>query len=246
MINDKTILREAREKALSKSQERYGTHKKYYAEISNWYNNIELFLNELIMGKDDADINEFIEYLLNTELSTNQIEDYFDLRFNPLYKRVIGMASLQKLYELEDYISEREDEDLDFEINNEGKTVNYYGKKVSAVKTIDEIGSDITELATKINYLKSKGIVSQEECSTLQKSLFDIYEYYSSITAGEQLSFNKISDAEYSNLEKDAKIHNITMEKRLRDYLREKKQNFDFIQSLQEESDNSNKQLIRK
>lgn len=246
IINDKNILRESCEKAKEESEKMYTSHRKYYADLSTWYHNIELFLDEIIMGKEEVDTDEFIEYLLNTELNDIQLENYFGLRFNPVYKRVLGMASLQKLYDLEEYISEREEKNLDFEISNEGESFDVYGKKVSAVKTIDEIGNDVTKLATKINYLKSKGIVSQEECSTLQKLLFDIYEYYSSISTGEQLSFNKISDKQYSDLEKDAKIRNISVEKRLREYLKEKKQNFELIQSLQEDYYDRNKELIKK
>ncbi len=51
IINDKILLRQASEKEKELSQDRYGTYNQYHEKLSNWYKNIECFLDDIMIGE---------------------------------------------------------------------------------------------------------------------------------------------------------------------------------------------------
>lgn len=235
IIYDKTLLCEARESERKAQEDPYCRYTKYHKDLEDWYHNVENFLDEIVMGKGEANVEELSDYLFKTTLTTRQIEDLFGLRMNPIYKRVLGLAAINKLEVIEDYLYEKLGEEIEIFLSNRGQSFNYYGKKVVAVKTSEEIGIEVEELAHLIYSLRNEGKITQKECQEFQRVLFDVYEYYTSISEGEQLSFPKLSDREYVELEKSAKLKKTTVEKRLFEVIQEKKLEFSAIQNMQQE-----------
>ena len=239
IINDKILLREAAETEQKLSEKQYATHVKYHKDLAEWYRAMELFLNEIVTGTADIDLEAFKEKLPNITLSFDQIEDIIQLRNNPLYKRVLGLAAIQQLYDLEDDLYDKYDTldnlRLEFDVDNKGKTFTYNGRKITAVKTPEELGAEIESLASRVNTLKEVGAITEEESQKYQKSLFHIYEYYVSIAEGEQLSFPKLSDNEYEKMKEKVNTNNISIEKQLFELIRNKRLEFNTIQNMQQE-----------
>ena len=246
VIKDKLLLHDAVEMEKQECKGEYASYIKYHSEQAIWYKNIENYLDELITGHEDATTDEFIECIYNMDFSLDIIEDIIGLKNNPLFKKAVGIAAIKNIEELEDYIYDYfEEYDDDFSINNKGQTFNYYGRKVKAVKTSEELGVEVANLAEKINLLKDQGIISDTKVQEFQKLLFDIYEYYLSVSNGEQLDFPKISDKEYKTLEKEAYYQNISMERQLMNLIRNNKNEFKDIQNMQQEYYEKNKKRTK-
>ncbi len=243
IVNDKILLREAASYEKDLSEEQYTNYRKYHSDFAQWYKINECFLDSIVFSQptleemdlldtgEGIDIKLFEKRLHESDLSFEQIEDIFNLRTSAIYKRVLGLASLQKIDEVLDYLYDYLD--LDIELSNEGKKFKYLGREVRAKKLPEEIADDISMIIEKVSLLVEKGKIQDEERKEYEGILYHIYEYYTSISNGEQIQFPKISDTKYDDMKTEARRYNKQMEQLTRDYISSYREEFDTIQSFQ-------------
>ena len=244
IINDKILLREASSYEQALSEEEYSNYRKYHTDFAGWYKNIECFLDDIIFGKprnreellmltsgEGVEVEQFKKRIDEDSLTLDQIDEIAGLRTNPLYKRVLGLTALQKTDELLDYIYDHLGLDLDLTSN--GEDFYYQGKMVTAKKTPEEIAHDIQVIREKIDLLRKYNKITEEERKRYQGILYHIYEYYVSISDGEQIQFPKISDKKYTEMRQEASKHNLQMEKIIREYMNSYREEFEKVQALQ-------------
>ena len=230
IICEKLLLQKAIEKEKELSIE--GSYTKYHSHVASWYKSMEFFLDEIV-GFEGNSNEEFIEKVSSTDFTNDQIENFIELKYNPLYKKALGEAAFDEVEELQDI--------FDFEIHNMGNTFIYEGRKVIALKTSEELEEEEALVSSKLLELYQQKQISKEQWEDYQKKIFYIYEYFVSAAEGEQLFAPKISNAQYRKMEQTIKISNISFSKQLVELIKEKREEFTYVQRMQQEYYESNK-----
>lgn len=223
LIDERLLLEKAIEKEEILSTE--GIYTTYHSTLANWYKNVATFLDELI-GLE-GNIGESAHKISTIDFTENQILDILQLQNSPLYKKALGEAALTEIEEIEDI--------LDIDIMIQGKTFIIEGNKKTAMKVPEELAEEAEVLSKKVYELLENGTISQAEWKKYQKSLFYVYEYFISISLGEQLFAPKLSDREYEKLRKEAEIKNTSFQQQLEKLKQEKSKQFKLVQSYQQE-----------
>jgi len=240
IVNDKILLLDAVEKEKELSEEQYGTHKEYHTRLSAWYKSVECFLNDIMTGESEIGVEQFRKIVFATNFDMNKIEDLARLRENPLYKRVLGLLAFEQLNVLEEelydkYANNWEYYELLFDFDNIGNTFTYNGKKIKAVKVMEELGAERDVLLKGVNNLEKIGKLSKDESLKYQELIFHIYEYYESLAVGEQMIIPKFSDRDYKKMEQKVERYHISIEDQFFELIRNNKKEFEIIQKLQQE-----------
>ena len=232
VINEKLLLQRAIARAEELSKDIDESYSRYYSHLAGWYKNIENYLNEII-GIEANNNDEFIEKVSSMDFTNNQIEDFFQLKNTPLYKKAIGLESLKEVEGIEDL--------LDYDIYNGGETFVYEGRKVIAFKTTEELEDEEKLVIDSLSQLFQEKIISKEECEDYQTKIYYIYEYFMSESEGEQLFAPRLSNSKYREMENNTKIYDIPFSKQLLDVIKENRKKFKEVQKMQQEYYENNK-----
>lgn len=197
----------------------------YHEEMASQYERMVQVIDSILNFKGSSD-ESFIMAIANQNISEQQTINLLQLRNMPLYKKALGEVSLLEKEALENI--------LDFKITNEGIPVYRKGKCLKAVKIPQELAEEGDLLNTKLNSLYQEGTISQNRAEKIHTLLFYIYQYYDSISKGEQIPFSKLSNTQYHQIEHTAQLRHISFRSQMNCFLQEKRFQFEDLQYEQE------------
>ena len=208
----------------------------YHSHILDLYQGLLDSLNAIIDFHGHSD-EEFLFYVSNLNLEEKQNHDFLYLRSKPIYKRAMGEVSLQEKDAIEEVIH--------MPISNLGKEFIVKGKSIFASKIPEELKEEGEGISTYLNFLLESGRLSQRKWEKLSESLFYIYNYYVSISQGEQLEYEKISDKKISYYDEMAKKRHISLDTQIKEVYQNMRFRFEDIQRLQENDYLKHKRTIQ-
>lgn len=167
--------------------------KKEYA-FEEW----ELFLSDETKALTETGFN----------LTLEQRRTLFELRKKPIFKKIMGETALQHKSGLEAILGGK--------ITCEGKTFGDETGLHRACKTEEELEQELSNYNDKLSELLSSRTITEEQYDTYSNDIFNIYNYYISISKGEQIQFRKMTDAQYEQVENRAYENGIELDEQLR------------------------------
>ena len=224
IIQERQMIKEAlqREEKAMKEDREYSI---YHEDMANYYERIVQTIDSIVAFKGSSDEN-FIIAVANQVISEQQTVNFLQLRNLPLYKRALGETALLKKEKLETI--------LNFKITNEGILVYKDGKYLRAVKIPQELEEEGNWLSDKVSSLYQEGTLSQNRAEKVYSLVFYIYQYYDSISKGEQISFSKVSNTLYYQIERNAQLCHVSFKSQMDQFFQEKRFQFEDLQCEQE------------
>ena len=224
VISEKILLQKAifNEERLSKGENKYSI---YHSYLCKWYKNIDAYLNDIV-GYIENNQYDFVNYIINLDFTKDQMEDLIQLRYSPLFKKALGEAALRELYDFE--------EELNVEFNNKADKLYYDGRNVIPLKTAEELETEAQVASDTLYSLYEKNIISEYDWKKYQKDIFYAYEYYVSISQGEQLFAPKLTNKEYKEMRQKEQVQKIPFNDQLMKIIKDNREELQNIQNLRE------------
>ncbi len=166
--------------------------KKEY-EFEEW----ELLVSDETKALTETDFN----------LTLEQRRALSELRKKPIFKKIMGETALQHKSELEVILGGK--------ITCNGKIFGDETGLHYAYKTEEELGQELDNYSNKLSELLSSGTITEEQYDTYIDDIFYIYNYYISISRGEQIQFRMMTDAQYEQVENRAHENNVEFSEQL-------------------------------
>lgn len=167
----------------------------YHQQNADWYRSFSSRFNQ-ILGFTGQTIDEFINYVSTINLTPEQKRALFELRKEPMFKRLMGETALQQKSELENVLGSK--------ITSDGMTfADENGLRV-ATKTEQQLDQELNAYSDKLSELLSVGAVTEEQYDGYIQNLDYIYGYYMSRSRGDQIPFRKMTNAQYEKIQERA------------------------------------------
>lgn len=195
-----------------------------HEQNADWYRSFGDRFNS-ILGFNGQTMEQFVNFVTTINITPEQKRALFELRKEPMFKKLMGEIALQQKVELENV--------LESKITFEGMTfADEYVPKV-AIKTVQQLEQELNTYSDKLSELLSSGIITEQQFDIYNQNLDYIYDYYISCSKGEQIPFRRMSNEQYEQIEKRAIENGISLSEQLIQETRELKYDHDVIQELQ-------------
>lgn len=205
IIYEKAILNKAWKKAFEGLNNR--VYSEYNDRCAGMYSYFSGRIDEIVGTKGMNNFDDFIDYVSHINITPEQMKELKQLRKEPLYIRVMGEAALEQKSQLEEILGTK--------ITSKG---NAFGDEEGvryATKTEEQLDQEFGTYNDKLSELLGLGKITADEYDSYNQNLYYIYEYYISRSKGEQVPFRKITNAEYSEIEEDARYNGISPDNQL-------------------------------
>ena len=177
-------------------------YSKYHFRNSRWYIHLSQQINS-ILNFNGGTVDELINHMSDNDITYEQQTALSQLRKDPMFKKLIGETALLKKGELETLLGGR--------IDCGGTTFSKNGSIMSS-KTVEQLQKEWYSYCDKLMERVNSGQLAKEKCAEYKRLLDDIYNYFVSISKGEQVPFRMMSNIEYEEIEKRAKEKGIPFE----------------------------------
>ena len=215
LMIERMLLETALEKEKRLSNDLDNRYRKYHSTLVEWYSNLLTFLDDTL-GYDSSSNEKIKDVIANQEFDYSKREDIINLRNSPIYKRALGEAAMYYKADIE--------ETLDLESDITGFDEPFTGSLVLAAEVMNpyqlefnikrnlskyvievikpsyELEMEQSELLVELRKLYKSNQIDKKTYMLYYKYIFHIYEYYISISEGEQLFVPRLSDANYKTL----------------------------------------------
>ena len=223
--------------------EQYG---RYYMDCSHEIDEIMPWLQVFEYPnsiKTHEDYMSFIKKIDPNSITKEQKESIKIGRSLYSFKYLMGQISLENREELESLI---------------GKTITYKGiivededgRQRQAVKTTEQLRKERQEYDDILSSLYSTKAINTEQYRKYSRALFYIYNYFESISRGEQVRFRKWTNADYAVMEQKAHKEGFYGLNYFNDFMKEYNEEarkfFEDTQYLQDVALESQSDIIRK
>ena len=199
-------------------------YSRHHQQNADWYRSFSDRFNQ-ILGFKGQTVDEFMTYVSTVNLTPEQKRALFELRKEPMFKKLMGETALQQKTELENALGDK--------ITSNGMTfADENGARV-AVKTEQQLEQELDADSDKLSELLSSKSISEEQYDNLNQNLDYIYGYYISRSRGEQLPFRKMTNAQYEKIEQDAQENGISFSEQMYQVTQDLRYDFDEVQELQ-------------
>jgi len=199
-------------------------YSRYHFQNSEWYSSFSSRFNQ-ILGFNGQTIDDFTNYVATVNLTSEQKRALFELRKEPMFKRLMGEVALQQKSELENVLGDK--------ITSAGMTfADENGAKV-ATKTEQQLEQELDTYSDKLSELLSSGTITDEQYEKYNQNLDYIYEYFISQSKGEQIPFRKMTNAQYEKIEQRALENGVDFNNQLVQETIDLKYNHEELQELQ-------------
>ena len=196
----------------------------YHQQNTDWYRSFSSRFNQ-ILGFTGQTIDEFINYVSTINLTPEQKRALFELRKEPMFKRLMGETALQQKSELENVLGSK--------ITSDGMTfADENGLRV-ATKTEQQLDQELNAYSDKLSELLSVGAVTEEQYDGYIQNLDYIYGYYMSRSRGDQIPFRKMTNAQYEKIQERALENGVDFHEQLIQETTDLRYEHDDIQELQ-------------
>lgn len=162
---------------------------------ADWYRSFGDKFNS-ILGFNGQTQEEFLNFISSVNLTQEQRKALFELRKQPMFKRLMGETALQKKSELENVLGTK--------ITSAGMTFADENGATVATKTEQQLDQELDSYSDKLSLLLSSGTITEEQYDNYSLNLDYIYNYYESCSKGEQVPFRKMSNIQYKKIEERA------------------------------------------
>lgn len=201
-------------------------YSEYHSRNLDWYDSFGNRFNQ-ILGFTGQTIDEFTDYVTTINLTPEQKKALFELRKEPMFKRLMGETALQQKAELERVLGAK--------ITSKGRTfADENGLKV-ATKTEQQLDQELNTYSDKLSELLSSGAITDEQYDSYEQTLTYIYDYYISRSRGEQIPFRRLTNAQYEQIRKRAEENGIGFSEQLVRETIDLKFEHDELQELQDQ-----------
>ena len=194
---------------------------------ADFYRNFSKKINEIV-GFNGQTIDEFISYVSAMELKPEQKKALHEIRKEPMFKKLMWEASLQKKTDLEKV--------LGIKITLNGKTFADEKGVYAMPKTIEELDKEWDLYGDKLEELLRLGTINEEQYDNSLQCLDYIYGYYISCSKGEQIPFRKLNTEQYKRVEERAMDNGISFDEEFRNETNEIRERHDELMELQEQN----------
>ena len=191
---------------------------------ADWYRSFGDEFNS-ILGFNGQTQEEFLNFISSINLTQEQKKALFELRKQPMFKRLIGETALEKKSELENI--------LGIKITSDGMTFADQNGATVAIKTEQQLDQELNSYSDKLSILLSSGTITEEQYDSYSSNLDYIYNYYDSCSKGEQVPFRKISNIQYEKIEERALENGVDFHEQLIQETTDLKYGHEEIQELQ-------------
>jgi hypothetical protein len=191
---------------------------------SDWYRSFSSRFNQ-ILGFSGQTIDEFTNYVSTVNLTSEQKRALFELRKEPMFKRLMGEVALQQKSGLESVLGTK--------ITSEGMTFADENGARIATKTEQQLDQELDSNSDKLAKLLSSGAITEEQYDNYNQNLDYIYGYYISQSRGDQIPFRKMTNAQYENIEQRALENGVDFNSQLVQETTDIRYEHDEIQELQ-------------
>lgn len=199
-------------------------YSRYHMQNAEWYKSFSSRFNQ-ILGFTGQTIDQFISHVASINLSQEQKRALFELRREPMFKRLMGETALQQKSELESVLGTK--------ITSEGMTfADENGARV-ATKTEQQLDQELSAYSDKLSELLSSGSINEEQYDNFIQNLDYIYIYYMSRSRGEQVPFRKMTNSQYEKIEQRAEENGISFSEQMRQETEDLMYEHDEMQELQ-------------
>ncbi len=196
----------------------------YHQQNADWYRSFSSRFNQ-ILGFTGQTIDEFINYVSTINLTPEQKRALFELRKEPMFKRLMGETALQQKSELENVLGSK--------ITSDGMTfADENGLRV-ATKTEQQLDQELNAYSDKLSELLSVGAITEEQYDGYIQNLDYIYGYYMSRSRGDQIPFRKMTNAQYEKIQERALENGVDFHEQLIQETTDLRYEHDDIQELQ-------------
>ena len=199
-------------------------YSRYHQQNADWYRSFSSRINQIV-GFTGQTVDEFTSYVATIDLTPEQKRALFELRREPMFKKLMGETALQQKSELETALGSK--------ITSEGMTfADENGPRV-ATKTEKQIDQEFETYNDKLSGLLSSGAITEDQYDAYSQNLDYIYSYYISRSKGEQIPFRKMTNAQYEKAAEIAMEKGIDLSEQLSNETRNLKDEHYELQELQ-------------
>lgn len=183
---------------------------RYNHNMCEWYTelSVELFNALGIKGGTPEELKGQLSAIGAKPLTAEQKQKIAAVRRHPIYKKVMGERALAMKPQLEQI--------LETKITEEKAEVDLEYGKQRQFKDRKTLDSELIENTCKLDRLLDCGKITEMQAEQYSTALAAIYDYYASLSKGEQVIYKKRSDKEYAAIEEQAELNGITPEEQLR------------------------------
>lgn len=206
--NEEDLLREENEKYATT------TYKKFYqdmADISRTYinemNRIFNFSGNYSIQTSDDVVAEFRKIIITPE----QKKAMNEIRKEPRYRRFMGLNALKNKDALENILNKKLDPYMDFIMEDGGLE--------RTVKDEDKLEKERQDCFDIITSLKDMGSLQETQSSQFLEQIDYIFNYFESMSRGEQIPYKKMSDQEYQKIKDEIGYRGPIDDDLLRNYI---------------------------
>lgn len=168
----------------------------YNNNMKDWYMSLKSkYANVLGIQNLQTD-QEIISTLSNMELTPEQKRSLKDIQREPVFKQLMGDVAISKKDTLEKILGQ--------EITYQGMTYADERGPRQSVKSVEVLESERQAIYDKLSSELSYGTITQEQYKDYLDQVDYIYNYYESLSMGQQIPFRKISDIEIAKIQNKA------------------------------------------
>lgn len=122
---------------------------------------------------------------------------------------------------------------LESKITSDGMTFSDENGPRVAIKSEQQLDQELNDYSDKISELLSFGVITEEQYDSYTQNLDYIYRYYMSCSRGEQISFRKMTNAQYEKIQERALENGVDFHEQLIQETTDLRNEHDDIQELQ-------------
>ena len=150
-----------------------------------------------VLGIQNLQTEQEIRTVLSSmELTSEQKRALNEIRKEPVFKKLMGEVAISKKDILEKILGQ--------EITVQGMMYADEQGPRQSVKSVEILGSERQAIYDKLSSQLSSGSITQEQYTDFLNQVDYIYNYYESMSVGQQIPFRKIGDGEIANIKKKA------------------------------------------
>ncbi len=157
-------------------------YSQYHRKKGMWCTSCLVKLEEIIGFKGKA-LDDFIVCASSIKLTPEQIDALYELRNQPVFKKIVGEDTLQKRYELEKV--------LGIQIPSE------------VGKTVEQVNADWDTCLDRLEELCDENEDVYMQYEKYEQELANIFTYFMSIAKGEQVPFRKMTNEEIKGISEE-------------------------------------------
>lgn len=221
IINEYLLLNNAFRESLQKMGNNDG-YAWYNENNKDWYFSLSKKYATILGIQNIQTEQEAISICSNMELTLEQKIALKKVKREPMFKKLMGETALLQKSELETL--------LGHELTANGMTyADENGPRVS-IKSLLELDKEEETYNDILDKLFIAGKITEEQHRSYGQQLFYIYNYFMSISKGEQIPFRKLSDAEIKIIQNQAEEEGLDFHTLLTQINAEKMEDFQEFQ----------------